>query len=502
VKPRTTLRKALSDPKLLGNTLMGPSWVAWKTLLIASMGEKLTDDERRIFKQLTQRDHEPGKRIEEMAAVVGRRGGKSRAISVLVSYLATLCQHPSLVPGETGIVLIFAPDRRQSAVVLDYCYAALTNSPMLRQLVTNRVQDTIILSNHINITVRSSDFRRLRGLTLVAAVADEIAFARSEEDSSNPDKEILDACRPGLATTGGPMFLISSPYARRGELYRVYQQNFRPDGDPAILMAKGTSRDLNPTLPQSVVDRAMERDPASASAEYLAEFRTDVESFVSREVIDAATPPGRFELPPSDYRYIAFVDPSGGSSDSMTLAVAHVEGGRVVLDAVRERRPPFSPEAVVGDFAMTLKSYRISTVRGDHYSGNWARERFAVHEIEYRVADKTKSELYGALLPMLNSGQVELLDHKRLVSQLCGLERRTSRGGRDSIDHMAGQHDDIANAVAGAAVYAAKLNTIKDVPIVAPIVVSAGSRDFPGGYTPSLPPSSPFPFFVNPTRSH
>ena len=154
MKPRTTLRKALSDPKLLGNTLMGPSWAAWKTLLIASMGEKLTDDERKIFRQLTQREHEPGKRIEEMAAVVGRRGGKSRAISVLVSYLATLCQHPSLVPGETGIVLIFAPDRRQSAVVLDYCYAALTNSPMLRQLVTNRVQDTIILSNHINITVQ------------------------------------------------------------------------------------------------------------------------------------------------------------------------------------------------------------------------------------------------------------------------------------------------------------------------------------------------------------
>ena len=154
--------------------------------MVASMGEKLTDDERKLFKRLTQRDREPGKRIEEMAAIVGRRGGKSRAISVLVSYLATLCQHPSLVPGETGIVLIFAPDRRQSGVVLDYCYAALANSPMLSQLVTNRVQDTITLSNRISITVRSSDFRRLRGLTLVAAVADEIAFARSEEDSSNP----------------------------------------------------------------------------------------------------------------------------------------------------------------------------------------------------------------------------------------------------------------------------------------------------------------------------
>ena len=51
---------------------------------------------------------------------------------------------------------------------------------------------------------------------------------------------------------------------------------------------------------------------------------------------------------------------------------------------------------------------------------------------------------------MLNATRCVLLDHPRLVSQLCGLERRTSRGGRDSIDHTPGGHDDVANAVAGA----------------------------------------------------
>ena len=50
---------------------------------------------------------------------------------------------------------------------------------------------------------------------------------------------------------------------------------------------------------------------------------------------------------------------------------------------------------------------------------------------------------------MLNSGRLELLEHSRLVAQLCGLERRTSRLGKDSIDHPPGAHDDIANSVAG-----------------------------------------------------
>ena len=129
-------------------------------------------------------------------------------------------------------------------------------------------------------------------------------------------------------------------------------------------MAQGASRDLNPSLPQSVIDRAMERDPASAASEYLANFRTDIESFVSREAVAACVDIGCFERPPlSRFTYVGFVDPSGGSADSFTLAISHREkDGRAVLDLVRERQPPFSPADVVSEFAAVLKSYRCSTV--------------------------------------------------------------------------------------------------------------------------------------------
>jgi hypothetical protein len=113
----------------------------------------------------------------------------------------------------------------------------------------------------------------------------------------------------------------------------------------------------------------------------------------------------------------------------MTLGICHSRGGIMVNDLIRERRPPFSPDAVVKEFSDTLKSYGITRVYGDRYGGEWPREAFRKHGIEYKVADKTKSEIYLALLPLLNSGRVELLDHQRLVSQLCSLERRTSRAG-------------------------------------------------------------------------
>ena len=75
-----SLRRALDDPNLLGDTLVGDSWLPWRALLLASQGEQLTDAERAIFQQLTGREHEPDHRVEEFIAVIGRRGGKSRAI--------------------------------------------------------------------------------------------------------------------------------------------------------------------------------------------------------------------------------------------------------------------------------------------------------------------------------------------------------------------------------------------------------------------------------------
>jgi hypothetical protein len=148
--------------------------------------------------------------------------------------------------------------------------------------------------------------------------------------------------------------------------------------------------------------------------------------------------------------YVAFVDPSGGAADSMTLAIAHKQAGRIILDCVRERIPPFSPEDVVHEFAALLKPYRVAQVRGDRYAGEWPRDRFRASGITYAVADQPKSDLYRDLLPPLNSGQVELLDLPRLRAQLGGLERRTARGGRDTIDHAPHTHDDLVNAVAGA----------------------------------------------------
>jgi hypothetical protein len=477
VKPTITIRKALADKGLLGRGLVGDSWSAWRMLLIAAMGEKLTAAEREVFKKFTGREREPGQRVSELEVVAGRRGGKTRAMATLAAYLAGLCKHDDvLVPGERGILLCVALDQRVAKIILDYCQAALETSPILRQLIAGRTSDAIELTNGISIEVRAASFRKLRGPTYIAVIADELAFWYSEEQYANPDVEILNAVRPGLLTTRGPLILASSPYARRGVLWETYKKHWGPNGAPLILVAQGTTRDFNPTIPQAEIDLALEADRPRNAAEYLAEFRTDLESFVSAEAVQACVSVGVYERPPQrDTTYYGFVDPSGGSVDSFALAIGHLDYAKqsVVVDALREVKPQreaFSPERVCADFSVLLKSYGVSQVVGDRYAGSWPVEQFAKFGIVYEQSAAPKSDLYRDLLPLINSRRVELLDHPKMISQLCSLERRVARGGRDSIDHPPSGHDDVVNAVAGLAAVNSKYGGYSLAPFQADFV--------------------------------
>src|SRR5262245_44587375 len=226
-----------------------------------------------------------------------------------------------------------------------YVVGFLEGVPMLKSLIERQTQEEIHLSTRVSTEVHAASFRGTRGYSLAGVVLDEIAFWPSDLDGSNPDREIVRAIRPGMATISGSLLVaISSPYARRGELWSAYRRWYGQE-HPRVLVWQAPSRAMNPTLPETVVLQALEEDEAAARAEYLAEFRSDVEALLTREAVEACVEPDRFEvgrLP--NVRYSAFVDPSGGSADSMTLAIAHAEDGVAVLDCLRERRPPFSPE--------------------------------------------------------------------------------------------------------------------------------------------------------------
>ncbi|MBB5041888.1 hypothetical protein [Shinella fusca] len=444
--------QACKEPQLFGPWFKNrENYEAWFAFLAALFGLPMTDEQLAIYRRHTGRQEPPTEASSEAWLIIGRRGGKSFVSSLVAVYLACFFDYEQyLAPGERGTVMIVAADKKQARVILRYIGAMLTKIPMLQAMMLKPevTANGIDLSNSVSIEVGTASFRSTRGYTYVALLADEIAFWRTD-DAAEPDFEVLDAIRPGMATIPNAMMLcMSSPYAKKGALYDAFRRYWGKDGEP--LVWKAATREMNPTVAQSVVDRAIARDPAKASAEYGADFRNDIESFVSREAVEACVSLNvRERAPVAGQKYFAFVDPSGGSADSMTLAIAHAERSSAMLDVIREVKPPFSPEATVKDFADLLKQYRVSSLLGDRYAGEWPVEQFHKHGIRYEQAAKPKSDLYKDLLPLINSSEVDLLDHPTLTNQLCGLERRTARGGRDSIDHAPGAHDDVANAVAG-----------------------------------------------------
>ena len=397
--------------------------------------------------------------VREFYAIVGRGAGKSRVVALIACFFASRDYHR--VPGEFVYIGIFAPDRKQAAVTFRYITGLLRSVPALAALIVSASKDSVELSNGIVIEVITASVAAPRGRAYVLVIVEEAAFLPTDQ-SANPDVELLRAVRPALARVPGSLLVVvSSPYARKGIIWTAWQKyHDKPDGD--VLLVQASTQELNPTFDTRAIAKAYEEDPASAGAEFGGLFRTDVESFISREAIDAVLVPGRIELPRvAGVSYEGFADFAGGggpTGDSAVVGIAHseVRDGRTiaVLDVVREVRPPFSPEQVCTDFAATLQSYGIREIRADRWAGQFPVEQMRKHGITVTPSERSKSEIYRDALPVINSGTCELLDLPRLTAQLLGLERRTARGGRDSIDHAPGGHDDIANAACGALVRA------------------------------------------------
>ena len=179
---------------------------------------------------------------------------------------------------------------------------------------------------------------------------------------------------------------------------------------------------------------------------------------------------GRGYLPHDPkFRHSAFADPAGGSGqDAMTLAIARREGDTSVVVRVVEWKPPFSPDDATTEAADILKEYGLARVVGDHFGGDFPKDRFRAHGISYERADHPKSDLYQSFLPLVNGRRVELLDHRKTLNQLLSLEKATGRTGKDTITHPPNAHDDLINAVAGVCVLSQHRKMLEGYPEPAP----------------------------------
>jgi len=360
--------QAIKDPNIF--RLLFPelrTWRNWIVCLKTIFGLPMSKAELKIYRKFTGRRLQSLTQFNEVFLIIGRRGGKSFISALVLVFLAIFRQWNLGL--EKGYIMCIATDRKQASVVLNYVKRIL-QLPAFRSMVVAERTEEIELSNNITIAVHTCSYRALRGYSICAVVLDELAFWRHE--GSNPSKEILTALRPSLGNVEGSLLLaISTGYSQVGPLYEVFRDKYGKDNSECLVWRAGTVS-MNPGYSKAAIDRALKDDFSAARAEYFGEFRADLETFLSSELIETAVIPGRYELPRlKDVSYHAFCDPSGGRWDSMTLSIVHTENSRIIQDCIRVKRPPFDPGQTVQEFSKVLQGYGVRTVEGDKYGGAW-----------------------------------------------------------------------------------------------------------------------------------
>src|SRR5665213_1922014 len=285
MKPAINIIQACNDKALFSGWFKDrKTWAAWFVVLKAIFGLEMSAADLAVFMQYTGRLAPPSSGFLEAWLIIGRRGGKSRILALIAVFIATFVNWaPHLSPGEVGVIVIIATDRRQARVIFKYI-RALLKVPMLAKMVKRATDDAVDLRHNIRFELQTASFRSVRGHTILVGLCDEISFWRSDEASANPDREILDALRPAMATIPGARLLCaSSPYAQRGTLHEAFRKHY--GGDGPVLVWKAPTRVMNPTVSQRVVDEAYERDPESAAAEFGAECCLDGESHSALDAV-------------------------------------------------------------------------------------------------------------------------------------------------------------------------------------------------------------------------
>src|SRR5437016_3647699 len=229
--------------------LMGDSWLPWRAHWKAVDGLPLTDAELALFRAHTGRQTPPAMPVREVWDVCGRRSGKTRGASARAFYEGIRRDYRQLLaPGERAVIPVIAADRKQAGQAFGYIARGLARLPEFAPYVARTLKESIELTTGVTVEVHTASYRTVRGYTVVALVADEMAFWMNLETGANPDTEVLAALRPGMATVPGALLIgVSTPYAARGEIFRAYERAFgKPDARTLVWV--GDTASMNPAL--------------------------------------------------------------------------------------------------------------------------------------------------------------------------------------------------------------------------------------------------------------
>ena len=454
--------------------------VGQQTILLASQGENLNDDQAAWFEAHAGRAWPgPGEPPPEIHVITGRQSGKTGYVAATEVLYASF--DPATVEGlGSGYkrdVVLLAPTQRQARIAYQRVRGLVGDRVELRTyLASEPTQHEIHFDFGVRIGVWAAKGSHLRGIQPRLLLLDEACFLPAE--GARADAEIIEAVRPGMAMVpNGQIMTISSPWIESGVVYEAFRRRAELDD---VLVFQCASWELNPHIPQAFLDRERRRDPEVFRREFAGEFIGSISAYLPAEAVEACVVSGRSQLPPDrDVQYTAAID-QAYRQDIFALAIAHREEDCIVIDRVRGWPRGTGLDTLLPELIAELEPYRVRTVLGDQFGSVPFRELvsgYGLHYDERTFTSASKPNMYAALKNAVTSGAIKLLDHATSLRELRTLEARAMPTGAVRIEAPsgAGFSDDFADTLA---ILAHELRpTVYDSP-----AYTASSTPLPGLY--------------------
>ena len=321
--------------------------VAQRAILKTTYGLRLDSQELEIYCRATGRETYVPQEQSELTVIAGRQSGKTSRIGALIGLYEAFRDH-GLPPGERACVLVIAPVVQQATIAFRCLKRFIEASPILTQKVLKIRKDEIELRNSVSIVCRPCSYITIRGVPVICAICDEMAFWRHEETAANPEQEVIDAIRPAMATVHNAKIVkVSTPYRKEGILWREFKQ--RRELDYPVWQL--STEQMNPAVPKMFLDKAQRSNKETFQREHLAEFTDSVLGWITPEILEQCIMWGYREMPRVfDSTYIAAIDPAFRSSD-FGFAISHrSRDGSITVDHVQKwagtKNAPLSFELV------------------------------------------------------------------------------------------------------------------------------------------------------------
>ncbi|MCK6535954.1 MAG: hypothetical protein L6Q84_23540 [Polyangiaceae bacterium] len=392
-----------------------------------------------------------------LAIQAGRQSGKTRHL------LAPLIVRHALrtvkrAPGETLYVPCVGPAREHAAVLVDAVAALASALGILHERLTGEVRFPAL---DVIVTVRTASREAGRSTRCLAVVVDEAAFVGSDVDGSAVhDAEVVAALTPGLVTTGGPLLIASTPWARRGYFHELVEKHRgKLGGDVLAVVAPTWAFNLTVTEAST---RALATDDRRWRREFGAEALDVTESAFDPQLVRTAVRPGDGGAGPErGVTYGGGYDHSRLRGDHAVLVLGHREEQpaaygvreRFVVDRVVTWSPGCDPTRQLAELADWCVRYGISRLVADRYDLPHVQSALAGRGIVVEAAGATNADAERELefiLSGFETGRFSIPDHPLLIRELerdVVVERLP--GGRVRVRARAGQgrHDDHVHAL-------------------------------------------------------